>query len=57
MTASGHRFDPSILRDYDIRGVAGRTLKIADAVALGMAFGSILVEQGGVPWRWGATAG
>ncbi len=47
MTASGHRFDPSILRDYDIRGVAGRTLKIADAVALGMAFGSILVEQGG----------
>jgi phosphomannomutase len=47
VSASGHRFDPSILRDYDIRGIAGRTLKVADAVALGMAFGSILAERGG----------
>ncbi len=47
MTAGGHRFDPAILRDYDIRGVAGRTLRGADAVALGQAFGSILAEKGG----------
>ncbi len=47
MTAQAHRFDPAILRDYDIRGVVGRNLRIADAVALGMAFGSILVEKGG----------
>ncbi len=46
-TALAHRFHPSILRDYDIRGVVGRTLKVADAGALGMAFGSDLVARGG----------
>ncbi len=47
MSGQAHRFDPAILRDYDIRGVVGRNLRIADAVALGMAFGSTLVEKGG----------
>jgi phosphomannomutase len=47
LTGQAHRFDPAILRDYDIRGVVGRNLRIADAVALGMAFGSTLVEKGG----------
>ncbi|WP_337996953.1 phosphoglucomutase/phosphomannomutase PgmG [Oleispirillum naphthae] len=47
MTVHGHRFHPAILRDYDIRGEVGRTLRIADAVALGMAFGSRLIEAGG----------
>ena len=23
---SSHRFDPSVLREYDIRGIVGRTL-------------------------------
>ena len=26
-----HRFDPTILREYDIRGIVGQTLSAADA--------------------------
>ena len=37
-----HRFDPSILRAYDIRGVVGESLGAADARALGRAFASRL---------------
>ena len=33
-----HRFDPSILREYDIRGIVGTNLFAADAYALGRAF-------------------
>jgi phosphomannomutase len=33
-----HRFQPSILREYDIRGIVGETLDLADATALGHAF-------------------
>jgi phosphomannomutase len=44
---TGHRFDPTILREYDIRGVVGETLHEADAEALGRAYAAILVEQGG----------
>lgn len=47
MRAQAHSFDPAILRDYDIRGVVGRNLRIADAVALGLAFGSELTARGG----------
>jgi phosphomannomutase len=43
----GHRFDPSILREYDIRGVVGQTLSSQDAAALGRAYGSILRRRGG----------
>lgn len=46
--ASGHRFDPTILREYDIRGVVGRTLHKADAVAIGQAFGTLIARRGGV---------
>jgi phosphomannomutase len=42
-----HRFHPSILRDYDIRGTVGRTLDTADARAVGHAFGSIVRRSGG----------
>ncbi len=38
--ASPHRFDPSILREYDIRGILDKTLSAADARALGQAFGT-----------------
>ncbi|MGC8523770.1 MAG: phosphoglucomutase/phosphomannomutase PgmG [Acidibrevibacterium sp.] len=42
-----HRFDPSILREYDIRGIVGQTLTEADAFAIGRAFGSIVARAGG----------
>jgi len=35
-----HTFNPSILREYDIRGIVGETLTEADAYALGRAFGA-----------------
>ena len=42
-----HDFDPTSLREYDIRGVVGRTLHPADAYAIGRCFGSILMRAGG----------
>jgi phosphomannomutase len=42
-----HRFDPTSLREYDIRGVVGRTLHPADAFAIGRTFGSIVARAGG----------
>jgi len=42
-----HRFHPSILREYDIRGVVGETLSEDDARAIGRAFGSVVVKAGG----------
>ncbi|GAB4131536.1 MAG: phosphomannomutase/phosphoglucomutase [Rhodothalassiaceae bacterium] len=43
----GHRFDPTILREYDIRGIVGQTLDLADAEALGRAYGTRLRQAGG----------
>lgn len=43
----GHTFEPSILREYDIRGVVGETLFPADLRALGRAFGTVLRRAGG----------
>jgi phosphomannomutase len=45
--SNAHTFDPSLLREYDIRGVFGDTLSAADARALGRAFGSLIAEGGG----------
>ncbi|MDF1791520.1 MAG: phosphomannomutase/phosphoglucomutase [Thalassobaculaceae bacterium] len=45
--ADTHRFDPTILREYDVRGVVGGTLSVADARALGRAFGTVVAERGG----------
>ncbi len=42
-----HRFDPTILREYDIRGVVGQTLSAADAHAIGQAYAVPLAETGG----------
>ncbi len=42
-----HSFNPSILREYDIRGVVGETLFTEDALALGRAFGSQIRRNGG----------
>jgi phosphomannomutase len=45
--AFSHRFDPTMLREYDIRGIIGRTLHPADAFAIGRTFGSIVARGGG----------
>ena len=45
--ARGHRIEPTILREYDIRGVVGDTLSADDALAIGRAFGTMVVEAGG----------
>jgi phosphomannomutase len=42
-----HRFDPTILREYDIRGIVGDTLSIADAQAIGRAYALTLKTGGG----------
>jgi phosphomannomutase len=42
-----HRFDPMILREYDIRGVVGKNLNPEDAYALGRAFGTYVRRKGG----------
>ncbi|WP_298286669.1 phosphoglucomutase/phosphomannomutase PgmG [Novosphingobium sp.] len=44
---SGHRFHPSILREYDIRGVFGETLSVDDAHAVGRSFGTVVRQRGG----------
>jgi phosphomannomutase len=42
-----HQFDPTVLREYDIRGIVGRTLHPEDAFAIGRVFGSIVARAGG----------
>ncbi len=41
-----HGFHPSILREYDVRGIVGETLSVEDAQALGRAFGSMARRRG-----------
>src|SRR3954451_12184860 len=41
-----HQFNPTILREYDIRGIVGETLTEADAYALGRTFGSLARDEG-----------
>ena len=45
--AGGHRFNPTILREYDIRGVVGDTLHEDDARAIGQSFAAVVHEAGG----------
>ncbi|MDR3425390.1 MAG: phosphomannomutase/phosphoglucomutase [Alphaproteobacteria bacterium] len=42
-----HTFDPTIIREYDIRGTVGKNLNEGDAVALGKAFGTMTLRAGG----------
>jgi phosphomannomutase len=42
-----HNFHPSSLREYDIRGIVGKTLGEADAEALGRSFGTLVRRGGG----------
>ena len=42
-----HRFHPTVLREYDIRGIVGETLFEPDAHAIGRCFGTIVARSGG----------
>ena len=42
-----HSFHPTVLREYDIRGIIGETLGADDARAIGRGFGTMLAEAGG----------
>jgi phosphomannomutase len=42
-----HRFDPTSLREYDIRGIVGKTLGTADAYAIGRGFATHVRRVGG----------
>ena len=44
---SGHQFSPTILREYDIRGIVGENLSEEDAYYLGRAFGTFVRRKGG----------
>jgi phosphomannomutase len=41
-----HDFHPSILREYDVRGIVGQTLDEADARALGRSYAALAVAEG-----------
>ena len=42
-----HTFDPTVLREYDIRGIIGETLGVEDARAIGRGFATLLTRAGG----------
>lgn len=42
-----HTFDPTSLREYDIRGIVGKTLHPEDAFAIGRTFASMVIRNGG----------
>ena len=42
-----HQFHPTVLREYDIRGIIGETLSAADAYAIGRGFATLLRRAGG----------
>lgn len=44
--AGQHRLDPTILREYDIRGIVGETLSTDDVTAIGCAFGTLAISEG-----------
>src|SRR6478752_1488563 len=41
-----HKFNPTILREYDIRGIVGDTLTEADAYALGRSYAALARDEG-----------
>jgi phosphomannomutase len=42
-----HAFHPSVLREYDVRGIVGETIAKADAYAVGRSFGTVVRRGGG----------
>src|SRR5687768_1052608 len=47
MSQTAHKFDPTILREYDIRGIVGKQVHAADARAIGRTFGTMVRRNGG----------
>lgn len=47
MSDAPHQFDKSILREYDIRGKVGLSLREEDCYYVGRAFGTLLRRRGG----------
>jgi phosphomannomutase len=45
--SGAHHFDPTILREYDIRGIVGGTLTLDDARSVGRSFGTVCKRAGG----------
>lgn len=41
-----HSFDRTILREYDVRGIVGKTLHEADAYALGRSYAALATSEG-----------
>jgi len=41
-----HKFNPTVLREYDIRGIVGTTLTEADAYALGRTYAALARDEG-----------
>ena len=44
---TSHQFHPTVLREYDVRGIVGDTVGEADALALGRAIGTTVRRNGG----------
>ena len=44
---AGRKLNPSILREYDIRGTVGQTFDKADVEAIGRGFASVARERVG----------
>src|SRR3546814_18502675 len=42
-----HNFHPTMLREYDIRGIVGDTLSDKDATAIGRSFATMIRRAGG----------
>ncbi|MBV1836398.1 phosphoglucomutase/phosphomannomutase PgmG [Acetobacter estunensis] len=42
-----HTFEATSLREYDIRGIVGKTLSVEDAFAIGRTFASMVIRSGG----------
>jgi phosphomannomutase len=47
LPSQGYKLDPSILREYDIRGVVGKTLTEEGVRAIGRSFGTIVSAANG----------
>ncbi len=45
--SQAHKFESTILREYDIRGLVDKTIKTTDAYAIGRSFGTVIVRDGG----------
>lgn len=46
-TRKPHKFNPTILREYDIRGIVDENVTADDAFAIGCAFGTMVKNRGG----------